>query len=363
MIKIGLLSYSANPIETMPELRMRALLAEAALQGVSLVVIDPSGFDVDKDLVEAAYWTGTAWKYSLQTLPDAVFVFNTPIHAKHLALEKALRGSSILVTDRGVDKLELLSVMAGTGAEHYIPTTQRISKDKPAEMLADFLRQNHAAVVKRASGNQGKGLFFIRPECDEGVYVVRYDKRSFSGTLEQVSNFVAQRIAGRLNYREYLAQRFIPSVAGDGRPSDIRVHMQRQSGGAWGITRAYVRLAEVGMPLANSSKGGYQGPLDGFLKQRKTRPEAEVKAELVKAAFLIAELEDAGRTNPLSELGLDFLIDDSDQIWLIETNTFPQSSLHEHARAVHFIGYTKWLALDGLISSRRKVELATALQI
>lgn len=340
---------------------MRALLAEAALQGVSLVVLDPSRFDTEKQMVLTGYWTGTSWQHALQPLPDVVFIINSPIRDEHAPLHDMILRFCRVIADEGGNKLDLANIMAGSAARPYLPITQIIPKDTPAEMIADFLRSNQEAVIKRVSGNQGKGLFFLMSDADQGSYVARYDTKSFRGTLEQVSQFVAQRISGRLRYRDYLAQQFIRSVASDGRPCDIRVHMQRQATGTWGVTRAYVRLAEVGMPLANSSKGGYQGPLDGFLQQRKKRPADEIKAELLQASLLIAEVEDAHQTHALSELGLDFLIDDDDRIWLIETNTFPQSSLHEHARAQHFIGYTKWLAQDRNNTPERRLARDDAL--
>jgi D-alanine-D-alanine ligase-like ATP-grasp enzyme len=58
-----------------------------------------------------------------------------------------------------------------------------------------------------------------------------------------------------------------------------------------------------------------------------------------KAAIDIAEIQSSAAPQPLSELGIDFLLDEEDKLWLIETNALPQSSLHEHERAIHTIGY------------------------
>ena len=61
--------------------------------------------------------------------------------------------------------------------------------------------------------------------------------------------------------------------------------------------------------------------------------------ELYDAAIKIAEIQDTSVHVPLSELGIDFILDEEDSIWLVETNTLPQTSLHEHQRAIHTIAY------------------------
>lgn len=344
MTKIGLLYFRKDPVATMPRLRMRALLAEAALQDFDLVLLNPQDCKPEEKTILTKRFTGGEWKQQEEALPDVVYIVGAPLLPAHAVVNTLVRENCRIIADKGVNKLKLATILAGSPAEAYLPPTEKIPDEAPAEMLCDFLRANGGAVVKRANGNQGVGLFFVTKEPGTENWQVKSDSKVFLGTLEEAANYVAKRIAGRMRYRAYLAQRHICSVAGDGRPADVRVHVQRHADGAWGITRAYVRLAEMGMPLANISKGGYQGPLEGFLNQRKVRPAAEIEAELLEAAVCIAEVEDSYRPRPLSELGIDFLIDEKDQIWLIETNTFPQSFLHEHDRAMHFLSYCKWLA-------------------
>lgn len=351
MTKIGFLSYRRVPQDALPPARMRAMLAEAALQGVTFGMLDPSDFDMSNGQILTHIWSPDGWKQEMQPLPDVAFINGDPLEPWQEPLDTWIRDTCRVIADEGGNKLELIGIMTGTTCEKYLIPGNKVPADRPADMLAKFLRAQGGAVVKRSDGNRGVGLFFIAPEGRE--WAARYDKKIFRGTLEEVAAHVASRIAGRLRYRDYVVQRYIRSVAGDGRATDIRVHVQRRAGGQWGVTRAYVRLAECGMPLANTSRGGYQGPLDGFLQQRKVRSAEEVEAEAKAAAIAIAETEDKVRSLPLSELGIDFLIDDSDRLWLIETNAYPGSYLHEHERAVHTIGYAKWLGKsDGLVPHR-----------
>ena len=139
-------------------------------------------------------------------------------------------------------------------------------------------------------------------------------------------------------------QNYVPATSPDGRAADIRVHVQRDGLGRWRVTRGYVRLGESGNAVSNVSRGGYQGPLDGFLGTRRARPAAEIAAEIDALALDIAATVEATFGRPLSELGVDIALDRDDRLWIIETNTHPQSSLHEHERAVRTIAYALYLA-------------------
>ncbi len=344
MIKIALLSYRQDIVEATPPQRARALLAEAALQGVSWVYLDPSKSKPDQKLVMARYWNGTGWSQEYQELPDVVYITGLPLLPEHIPVDEMIRQNCKIVADKGMNKLALSQALETGEAAKYLPYCAKIPTENPTGMLTEFLRKNGATVVKRTTGNKGIGLFFITPQGNDGMFEIRYDNTVFQAPLEEAAAYVAERISGRLRYRDYLAQRYINSRSDDNRAVDIRIHIQRGYGGEWAITRSYICLGGFGLLVANTNKGGFQGSLMDFLKQRKLRSADELYAELIHAAKLVSTAQDAWHPRPLCELGLDFVIDENDQIWMIESNTFPQSANHELPRATHIIGYAKWLA-------------------
>jgi hypothetical protein len=342
-VNIGFLSYRQAHRTAMPPARLRALLAEAALQDVEFVLLNSAGFDGDNNLIQTDVWTPQGWEVDWRPLPEIVYIVGSPLNPEQKTLHECILRARPVIADEDMDKLFLGQTLAETSCEQYLIPSEQIPKKSPREKLIEFMRAHGSAVVKRVTGNQGIGLHFALSDGEK--WCVRCDDKIFHGTLSEAADHLVARIAGRLSYRDYIVQRYVPSTAADGRPVDLRVHVQRRADGKWGVTRAYVRLAEVGMPLANTSRGGYQGPISGFLKQRKTRRAVDIEAEVYETAIKIAEIQNASHPLELSELGIDFLIDEQDQLWLIETNAFPQSSQHEHDRAVHAIGYAKSLAL------------------
>jgi hypothetical protein len=346
MITIGLLSYRKNPIDCQPSMRLRALLAEAALQGASFVMLNSSNYDLQQQVIQASIWTEqSVWRTKIIELPDAIIIEGAPLNKDHELLENWVRTSRPVIADyQGGEKSDIPKLLVGTPCEKYIIPWSLIPRADTTTFLRNYFIQESGAVVKRTSSNSGIGIFFIKP--DQRGWIVSYNGKKHRGTVEEVAEYVSKRIAGRLSYRDYIAQRYIKCNTSDGRPFDVRIHVQRCADKNLDITRGYVRLAEVNSPLPNTSCGGYQGSLTSFLAQRDPHKAEQIESELRQAAINIAYIQDASHALPLSELGLDFLIDEDDVIWLVETNVLPGSSLHEQERAINTIGYAISLAAN-----------------
>src|SRR5699024_2325086 len=51
----------------------------------------------------------------------------------------------------------------------------------------------------------------------------------------------------------------------------------------------------------------------------------------------------------LNDVGLDIAIDQTGRFWLHEANNDPGATFHEHRRAIHTIGYAKYIAEQGIV--------------
>ncbi|WP_162916422.1 YheC/YheD family protein [Cohaesibacter haloalkalitolerans] len=340
--------------EVYPPQRLRALAAEAALQEARISVLDLSDCDPAEGTILTHSVSAQGQISGRLPLPDVVFFLGTPTIGSTMDWQEPLidwiKASRPHVADVGIEKTELRSVFTNSPCEKYLLPDAEVPKDQTAARVRAFALEQGGVVIKRSSSARGVGLFFILREQDH--WVARFKQTTLRGTLDEAVDAVVSRIAGRLRYRDFLMQRHVRSVASDGRPLDIRVHVHKRPGGSWDVVRSYVRLAECGMPMTNISQGGYQGPLAGAMEHRSHRRAEEIEAEAHAAAIEIARQQDRSASCPLSELGIDFLIDEDDRLWLIETNTLPGSQLHEHQRAVFHIEYVRWIAEQGLSSPR-----------
>ncbi len=345
MTTIGLIIYRRKPLDALTPFRERALLAEASLQGAGFVLLDPTYHDQSNHLIQAYLWSReNGWFPQVITLPDVIIIIGSPNNSGQRVVDQWIRSSRPVIADVGHNKRKLNELFSGTIVEKHLIPWHAIPKENTEIHLADLLRkEKHGLVIKRTTANKGVGILFaIR--LNEEQYRVTYNDATITGNIDETARYLHQRIIGRLQYREYIGQSYIHSSTPDGRPFDIRIHVQRRESDRWSVTRGYVRLAEIGSPLPNTSKGGYQGSLDSFLKKRNPLEAVKIKAALYEVALEIAKIQDLSNKLPLSELGIDFVLDQEDKIWLIETNALPETMLHEHQRAVHVIEYALSLA-------------------
>lgn len=340
---IGFFAYSTSPLTILPATRVRALLAEAALQSAELLFFSAGDCNLADGSIEADCWSSGGFVRRVRGIPDVVMVVNRPHDLKQESITAWLSDRTVVVEDRGANKLQLPRLLEGTALARYIIPWQELPAETLKEHLHAWLSRHGSSVVKSADGRRGGGIHFLE-KAEAGGWRARKDEVVFQGDLPAVVEYVSRRIEARLRYRPYLIQRYIASRSPDGRAADFRVHVQRDGSGAWGLTRAYVRLAEHGMPTSNVSRGGYQGQVRGFLAHRRRRAAEEIEAEMIRLALDVAMLLEERYSGTLSELGVDVAIDEDDALWLIETNTTPQSSLHELERAVRTIGYALHLA-------------------
>lgn len=338
---IGVLSFGKPAHMLTPAPRLRALLAEAALQRVDLLWLTTPR---DLHTIVAEVWSETGFICKHVALPEVVLVLDTPRRPADMAFAEMLGGRTVLIDDRGPDKLELAAALQRQDAlaRHVIPCAA-LTAATMRQTLLDWMARGEACVIKPANGERGSNIQFLLPGPGDR-WTVHKDDIALPLDPAAAVDLICRRIAGRIDRRAFLVQRYVTTRSSDGRAFDLRVHVQRGATGAWGVTRSYARLGEAGFMLSNISRGGFQAPLLPALAPRRTRTPDAIADELHYLALTVAHTIEAHTARPLAELGVDFAIDPQDALWLIEANVHPETSLHEHERAIHMIGYAKHLA-------------------
>ena len=123
--------------------------------------------------------------------------------------------------------------------------------------------------------------------------------------------------------RNFLIQPYLELTNQEGSPFDMRVLVQKNSRGLWTLTGSAIRVGSSEGNTSNLHGGGTAVSALPFL----TSEFGSVKAyEIINTASLLAEqipplLENGfGR---LGELGIDFGIDRTGKVWLLEVNSKP----------------------------------------
>ena len=331
------------PQIVMPPGRVRALLAEAALQQVDLRwLTSPAHLPID-GILTAEIWTEAEFERQQHVAPDVVLVVNPPRRVEEIAFSAWIARHSILVDDRAPDKLALARLLQAGPLDRYIIPFAELTALTMRRTLEHWLDIGEPCVVKPANGERGSNVQFLLPHAD-GTWTVHKDDTSHRCSPSEAVDCVCRRIAGRIERRTFLVQRYIASRTVDDRAFDIRVHVQRGAAGDWAVTRCYARIGEAGFIVSNVSRGGYQAQARSALARLRRRTPDAIMTELAHLAQDVACHIERHTGHMLSELGVDVALDEDGALWLIEANARPETSLHEHDRAIHTIGYAKYLA-------------------
>lgn len=335
---IGLFTVHADPLAVLPPLRLRALAAEAALQGARFCAFAAADIDIASHRVLAWVAGGQDWERRDVRLPDVVMNVAYPRTDPARAICRWLRDQAPFTTCRLANKAVVAAQLADSAIGGRIIPFAELLPLSMAEELAAFLAAYPQAVIKRADGRRGREVLFVDVGTD--TIKLQEDDRIRSVSLVELLAELQRR------YRQapWIVQQYIPSRTEDGRPFDIRVHVHKDGDGVWQLVRSYLRLGEQGLRISNTSRGGYQGDVAAFARLRAGTRAVELVDHLTRLGLDIARTLDESARGALDELGIDLVLDPDNQPWLVEVNTHPQSRHHELDRARFAISYALYLA-------------------
>lgn len=197
---------------------------------------------------------------------------------------------------------------------------------KPMRFTADafaFAREYGAIMIKPINGKGGKGI--IKLNREDGGWTMHRNKRPIvHGSETKVR--AALRAATRGG--AYLLQKWIDIRNPQGRVFDIRSLVQKDGSGVWTLTGNAVREGPPRSITSNICGGGRACETRPYLEKLF---EADKVNELMEqlhelSLFIPAHLEtDYGKC--FTEFGLDFAVDRSGSLWLLEANIKPGKSV------------------------------------
>ncbi|MCB1501992.1 MAG: hypothetical protein KDK07_19770 [Bauldia sp.] len=339
---VGIFSFQVSPIDSLPPLRLRAMMAEAALQEVDLRFFSTKDCDLGNTRVMSRRWARGRWTEEPADLPSLILYINRPRSPEEEGVDRWIRARARVVDFRDRDKLEVDRLVQSSPFSQYAIPGERLDPDRAEAQLSGWLAGG-GIVVKASDGMRGIGIQFAIRD-GETWSVIRDDVR-WQGSATGAVARVLKTIRGRMSYRPYLVQRLIESRDELGQPVAIRVDIVRTPGGGWDLARMAGRIAAQGKLVSNGARGGAYMPIASFLATRKVRPAGDIEAEALALARGVADiLITRPGSEDIYECGVDLAIDPQDRLWFIEANPRPQALGAQHERAILVIAYLKALA-------------------
>lgn len=302
------------------------MITEAESLGGLAFVLSAGSSDLSRGRIRGYRHDGRAWRGSYFPLPDVMYNRTQATPATR-RLESGLRrvGRVRIFNNRLGSKWRQYRILVrDPQAVPYLPVTRMLRR---AEDLYSVVARFGGAYVKPSRGGFGKGIWRIERH-PRGYEVRRTDGNGRSHRLGILSLAQAYR-AIRQSGRRYIVQQRLHLIRWRGSIADVRVLIQKNIRGQWGITGAGVRVGQGGTIVSNLSGGGRAHALHEVVSELFA-DDPDLAAEIqrlvpVLAMRLATRLERSAP--PLGELGIDLGIDRSGRVWFLEANSRTGRSL------------------------------------
>lgn len=316
---------------------------DADALGIDVLVFSPKEIQWRSKRIRGYLYSKGSWSETESTFPAAVYnrIYTSEIKLA-AKLEKAIGENTVFNSVTWFDKWEVYTALRKTKAASALPETMLYSLDGLKKMLARYRK----IIVKPRRGQFGKGV--CRIEASESGYEL-YQNLSIPKFVEaDLEEFLAK--AGRFfTGKSYILQQFIPFARYNGRIFDIRLYVQKNGRGQWAVAGGFSRLAVAGAYLTNQSSElvGIQEMLT-----RRRAINARQYEEMKKLGMVVAKALEKSMGH-LGEVCVDFCVDTSGSIWIIEVNGHTQKKLLwrlgdanlERIRSYNPLAYAQHLAI------------------
>jgi hypothetical protein len=271
---------------------------------------------VGGDKLNLRYWDGKSMHELSEEIPQVVYDRLNISDNRRVKIVEAMSKTGITFVNppefREVcaDKVKAYNVFVNGGIA--TPETHIFS----AECLEDILERKGFVFVKKRISSQGKNQIVIR-ELGKDDYLIIPSSDNQLERVNGLNSVLGYLSECRVN-EDYLVQEGIHVDRLEGRAYDFRALFQRGSQGNLGMTCFYVRVGAPSYEQANIGKKGHpQDPYVVFEDYEKLKREINKLGRKVVNAF--------SGEHDVGEVGIDFVLDEEHNLFVIEANSKPGS--------------------------------------
>lgn len=194
----------------------------------------------------------------------------------------------------------------------YLPPTAIFSR----KTLRAYMSRYSSVFIKPDREHMGKGVIKAWKEKGRYTFVKEKGKKRYASSLDRLYKKIRQKSGST----RHIIQKTIPLAKVRGRRFDIRVMMMRNGAGKWEFAGMLAKVAGKGSIITNVRRGGgYALKVGTALAPSLSKQQiAQVKKRLVQLGYAVSAY--FGRFKRRSQLGIDFAVDRSGRIYLIEVN-------------------------------------------
>ncbi|MGN7456774.1 YheC/YheD family protein [Paenibacillus pasadenensis] len=199
-----------------------------------------------------------------------------------------------------------------------VPAAKPFSLERLTQMASRY----EMLYIKPNIGSLGMGVHRLRRTASgdyelASVLSRKQTTRSFR-TIDAVYRHLKRRKSGK----KLLIQRGIPLDQVEGRPYDLRAMVQRRPKGPWTCTAFTAKIASPSKIVTNVHQGAKLVMLSSLWEmQGLPASAARANTDLIERKALAVSRSLSRRYKGMHEMGIDFAIDRSKKLWVLEVNT------------------------------------------
>lgn len=281
--------------------------------------------------INAVVWNAERSRFSERRMPVPDLVWDRlkgPRGEPAVALLRQL-GVPLLNTVV-LNKWEAIQVLSRDPVLHGLMPHTRLLGD-PDDVL-EIVQRHGRAYLKPVVGSMGRGILRLlrhgRRYLGQSVPGGRGEVESELLAEDDLEDWLDHQVGGR----RYLVQQGLQLEVFRGRTTDIRILMQKNGHGHWGVTGMGARVGAPGRFTSNLHTGGQGIPVP-YLLAALMPGDAERQTQVLSAIARLGQhicrvLERA--MGPLGELGIDLGLEPDGRLWYIEHNYYPGRSIFRH---------------------------------
>ncbi|QZA32662.1 YheC/YheD family protein [Hydrogenibacillus sp. N12] len=301
--------------------RYRRLARHGLQENIFVYAVLPEWIDVDRRTYQAVplFLDGDPKRVTLSAFDVIYNRLPTPeLEAKHrrlLAELSVLTGGAVF-NPRFIDKWTQYVRFAPLRPRLHLPHTERLTAPEDVRRWI-----GGPFYVKPVSGRMGDGVAFVREDGGTFWVVGTKTRRRYAD-----AGALAQALFQEARRRPMLLQRAVRRVFLDGAAVDLRVLVQKRSGGRFRLTGIGARVGRPGAPTTHVPRGGRIAPVRPLLETLFSPAEAARIVERTRfQALIAAEALDRTFGLRLGELSFDFALAEDGEPWLLEANAKPMA--------------------------------------
>lgn len=289
---------------------------------IRLISFTPRKIRWRRKRVKGLYFSDGVIKEGWFPFPDAIY--NQCYNKRSLKITSYVGSGKVFNQINRFNKWHIYNILqSSTSSEltNFIPETRLFNEKN----LFDLLNKHDAVFLKPCYGSFGDDIFRIRYDKDNKEYHIHTTITTPKFSFEDPTMFF-KKIKGLIGRKIYIVQSEIPMKKLNKDLFDIRMILQKDNSGQWGITTAFSRITPNRSIITNNmyKKKFLHELLSALLYSPEKQQQITRSLNEISLKTALALEQSLGH---LGEISVDFAITDKDELKIIEVNGKPSKAL------------------------------------